>query len=316
MRSSSPSLFLSLLRTHAHTHTHTHTHIHTRRKIMQKQQQNTRRCTQMDRKHTHNIHMQTLSVFLENHAGASLSFSLSLSLTHTHTHTHTHNTELNNILPLYSPVSRLNYSRAEWISKREDKRPSSFWNRFNMFVLFPARLWAGSASEKYEVIIIRVMERTISCSLFHPANHSNTSVLTSWVEFRRVCLSFPFSFFFFLFFTQVVYSAKHEINKPIQPLSTPSFLAHVLFIPAVRSGQISNKHRDKAAMQGQCIPAALLQIHHYHLATTECHPPDLLNRKNWILEEKSLRPQLWTSDFGSRLGEISWNTAGGDLKAV
>lgn len=40
----------------------------------------------------------------------------------------------NNILPLYSNISCINYSRAEWTSKRDDERSSSYWNQFTAFV--------------------------------------------------------------------------------------------------------------------------------------------------------------------------------------
>ncbi len=139
-------------------------HTHTRRLTYQQKlckNKHTHRCA-----HLRHIHMQTLCFWNI--------MQVPLSLSHPRT-----TFKLDNVLPLCSAISRLNYSRAEWISKREDKRPSSSLNRFNMFVLFPARLWAGSAGEKYEVIMFRLMERIISCVHFHPPNHSNTSVLTS-----------------------------------------------------------------------------------------------------------------------------------------
>lgn len=152
------AFFLSLSLMSVHTHTNTR---HTR--IMQKT------CT-MDRKHTPTQHSHANIVCFWDITQVPQPASLS----------HPHSTiKLNNILPLYSVISRLNYSPAEWTSKREDKRPSSFWNRFNMFVLILACLCAGQASEIYEVIIFRLMERIISYILFHPANHSYTSVLTS-----------------------------------------------------------------------------------------------------------------------------------------
>lgn len=134
--------------------------------------------------HTHtrgaHSHANTVHVFWGNHTGASLSLS------------HVNGaTQRNKILLLYSAVTYLNYSRAGRISKRGDKRPLSFWNRFCMFVLFPGRSWAGSACEKHEVIMFRSMERIISCVLFHPANHSNTSVLTSCMQSEHVCFLFP-----------------------------------------------------------------------------------------------------------------------------
>ena len=204
MRSFSPS------HTHTRTHTHTQTLMHELElcvKIHTKV--NTEWTEDTSTQHSH----AKLCVFLQYHAGASLFYR------HTHRHTHTNDStiQLHNILPLYSAVSRLNYSRAEWISKREDKRPSSFWNRFNMFVLFSAHLWAGSVSEKYEVIMFRLMERIISCILFHPANHSNTSVLTSWSESLVSAFHFPFLFLSFFHFLVIpdVHSAKHEINTAI-----------------------------------------------------------------------------------------------------
>lgn len=148
MRSFPPSLM----------QTHTCTEALTRRSIMQ------------------NTHTHTYTTFtckhrlcFWNHAGAVACLAPQ------------HRTmQLHSILALYSGLSRLNYSQAEWTSKRKDKRPSSFWNRFNMFVLFPACLWAGRASEMYDVL--RFMKRITVYIIIHPANHSYTSVLTFWVE--------------------------------------------------------------------------------------------------------------------------------------
>lgn len=62
----------------------------------------------------------------------------------------------------------------------------------------------------------------------------------------------------------------------------------------MQSDQISNKHRDKAAMHGQRTPA-----YHRHLARSECHPLDLLRRKSLkageIFVASALDVRFWES---------------------
>lgn len=138
-----------------------------------------------------------------------------------------------------------------------------------MFVFFPARWRAGSACEKYEVIMLTSMvggvAGIISHVLFHSANHSNTSVLTSWAESERVCLSFPlfvlpslclyFNSFFLLI--PVLYAARHEIKTPMQPFSVFLWCARS-FILAGHLSWISNKHGDKAVPFPPSHPHLLL----------------------------------------------------------
>lgn len=181
------------MRSFSPSHTHWHTGKYAKWKI---------------KKHTREVHIhrQTLSMFFWEITQVPHSLWTTWTAQH-------------KILLLYSAVTHLNYSRAGWISKREDKRPLSFWNRFCMFVLFPARSWAGSACEKYEVIMFRSMERIMrSHSPCKSFKHFCFDILHAvWA-----CLSFISPFFlppfcrrFTFFFIPTVYSIPDEINTLI-----------------------------------------------------------------------------------------------------